>query len=130
MHRESARARLPIYEYPTDAERPRTRAECEGGFRPCPFVSCRYHLYLDVTPPGNLRLNFPALEPWELRHSCALDIADEGGSTLAQVGEALQVTRERIRQLEGIALRKLRAALPPALRDADLGRFLRAGFSR
>lgn len=31
-------------------ERPRTRGECRDGFRPCPFVACKYHLYLDINP--------------------------------------------------------------------------------
>src|SRR5579883_3471647 len=26
-------------------DRPRTRAECENGIRPCPYVSCKHHLY-------------------------------------------------------------------------------------
>src|SRR5690606_3867534 len=34
--------------YPeTDYWKPRTRAECVDGPRPCPFVSCRHHLYVD-----------------------------------------------------------------------------------
>src|SRR5262245_43072037 len=34
--------------YPEVAvDKPRTRADCVGGERPCPFVSCKHHLYLD-----------------------------------------------------------------------------------
>src|SRR4029077_6719314 len=32
---------------PQDIERPRPRGDCVGGERPCPFVSCAHHLYLD-----------------------------------------------------------------------------------
>jgi hypothetical protein len=90
-------------------ERPRTRGEC-GTERPCPFVSCRYHLYLEVNPEtGTIRICFPDREPWELEHSCSLDVADEGGMTLEAVAETLNVTRERIRQLEARGQRLLRA---------------------
>jgi DNA-directed RNA polymerase sigma subunit (sigma70/sigma32) len=39
--------------------------------------------------------------------SCVLDVADNGGITLEEVGELLGVTRERIRQIEAVAIRKL-----------------------
>jgi hypothetical protein len=93
-----------------EAVRPRTRADCEDGPRPCPFVSCRHHLYLDVTFGGGLKLNYPDKEIWELEHTCALDLAERGGMTLQQVGEVLQLTRERVRQIELHAGPKVRAA--------------------
>src|SRR5262245_61305530 len=65
-----------------DIERPKTRGEC-GAERPCPWVSCRYHLYLDVNPEtGVVKFNHPDKEVWELKESCALDIADRGGVPL------------------------------------------------
>src|SRR5689334_22961695 len=52
-------------------ERPRTRAECGDVPRPCPFVSCKHHLYLDVSRrTGSIKLNFPDLEVWEMTTSC------------------------------------------------------------
>src|SRR5688572_23421296 len=47
--------------YPeTDYDKPRTRAECADGPRPCPFISCKHHLYVDVSPrTGAIKLNFP-----------------------------------------------------------------------
>jgi hypothetical protein len=93
--------------YPLDAERPRTRGDCQDGPRPCPWVSCRHHLYADTLPSGNLKLNFPDKEPWELEHTCSLDVADDGGTSLEQVGVALNLVRERVRQIEVIALTKL-----------------------
>ncbi len=39
--------------------------------------------------------------------SCSLDVADEGGVTLGRVGRLFGLTRERIRQIEGIAIEKL-----------------------
>ena len=65
-----------------EATRPKTRSECAEGMRPCPHVSCRHHLYLDVSPKtGAIKLNFPDLDPWELPVSCALDIAEDGART-------------------------------------------------
>ena len=77
--------------------------------RPCPYVSCKYHLYIDVNPnTGSIKINFPDLEVWELQHSCALDVAGQGGITLEEVGEILNLTRERIRQVEVRGLMKLK----------------------
>src|SRR5262245_16779935 len=46
-----------------DIERPKDRGECKEGMRPCPYVSCKHHLYLDVNPEtGSIKLNFPDLE--------------------------------------------------------------------
>lgn len=98
---------------------PMTRAECVAGVRPCPFVSCRHHLYLDVTDAGAIKLNFPDIEPDELAFSCALDIADAGGATLEQVGAALNVTRERIRQMEERAMKRIRLFLKRKRIEAD-----------
>jgi hypothetical protein len=96
-----------------DIERPMNRTDCFQGphaERPCPFVSCKHHLYLDVNErTGSIKLNFPDLEVWELPETCALDIADRGGITLEEVGEIMNLTRERIRQLETRGLAKLKA---------------------
>ena len=89
--------------------RPKARGECANVARPCPYVSCKYHLYIDVNPAtGSIKINFPDLEVWELQHSCALDVAGQGGITLEEVGEILNLTRERIRQVEVRGLMKLK----------------------
>ncbi len=106
--------------YPeTDYEKPLTRADCAEGPRPCPYVSCKYHLYIDVSArTGAIKLNFPDLEAWDLGESCALDVADRGGTTLEDVGAIMNLTRERIRQVEVKALAKLEALRDMlALRD-------------
>jgi len=90
--------------------RPKNREDCRVSDRPCPFVSCKYHLYLDVNPhTGSIKLNFPDLAVWELTETCSLDVADRGGITLEEVGELLNLTRERIRQVEAAGLEKLRS---------------------
>ncbi|HQR29538.1 MAG TPA: sigma factor-like helix-turn-helix DNA-binding protein [Anaeromyxobacteraceae bacterium] len=93
-----------------EAQRPRNRADCAAGPRPCMFISCKHHLYLDVNPAtGSIKLNFPDKEIWEMAETCALDVADRGGITLEEVGAIMNLTRERIRQVETRGLLKLRA---------------------
>jgi hypothetical protein len=101
---------LPILE---DPDRPATRGACKEDVRPCPYVSCKHHLYLDVNPEtGSIKLNFPDLEVWEMAETCSLDVADRGGITLEEVGEILNLTRERIRQVEVRGLLKLKMVGP------------------
>lgn len=97
--------------YPeTDYWKPTQRTECKDMERPCPYVSCKYHLYIDVHPVrGSIKLNFPDLEVWEMNETCALDVADRGGITLEEVGEIMNLTRERVRQVETTGLAKLQA---------------------
>ena len=97
--------------YPeVDIEKPKERVECANGVRPCPFVSCKHHLYLDVSArTGAIKLNFPDLEVWDMNETCALDVADRGGTTLEEVGAIMNLTRERIRQVEVKGLAKLQA---------------------
>ncbi len=93
-----------------ESRRPRSRADCANGPRPCMFISCKHHLYLDVNPStGSIKLNFPDKEVWDLGETCALDVADRGGITLEEVGSIMNLTRERIRQVETRGLLKLRA---------------------
>ena len=114
-------------EYPeteTHVARPRRRLECMpeteeekacGGTtrphaaRPCPFVSCKHHLYLDVNEAtGSIKLNFPHLEVEDMPETCAADIADRGDLTLEEIGVVMNLTRERIRQLETRGFDRLR----------------------
>ena len=114
LTREELRIGALLYP-PVDIPRPRTRAECSGDARPCPFVSCKHHLYLDVNPQtGSIKLNFPDLEVWEMSETCSLDVADRGGITLEEVGEIMNLTRERIRQVEVRGLLQLKMASPAA----------------
>jgi len=89
-------------------ERPRTRADCDGQARPCPWTSCRYHLALDINQgTGSVHLNAGArdrrtlpvsrrlgAEEWLDRaadtllgmpETCALDVAERGGATLEEI---------------------------------------------
>ena len=89
--------------------RPRNRNECADGHRPCMYVACKHHLFLDVNQEtGSIKFNFPEKDFSEMKETCALDVADRGGITLEEVGEILNLTRERIRQVEVKGLTKLR----------------------
>jgi len=101
-----------------EVERPLLRAQCASMARPCPFVSCRYHRFLDVNEEkkgSQIKLNFPhvldytGINEREMAQSCILDLVDDGDRTLDEVGEILNLTRERVRQIEASALKKLRA---------------------
>ena len=104
----------PYPEWPI--QKPATRAECESMLRPCPFVSCRYHRYVDVNTEkkgSQIKLNFPDvldythLDVDQLEDTCILDMAEEGTRTLDEVGDLLNLTRERVRQIEARAIKKL-----------------------
>jgi hypothetical protein len=112
LTREELRLGALMYP-PVDIPRPTSRAECREEARPCPWVACKHHLYLDINPEtGSIKINFPDLEPWELKHTCALDVAERGGITLEEVGEIMNLTRERIRQVEVRGLLKLKMGSP------------------
>lgn len=96
VHAPRRCAQLVLLPEPLPPPMPRTRAECRDGARPCPHQQCEHHL-ADTAPQG------PGLP------SCVLDVAEQGGLTLDEVGQILGVSRERVRQIETAALRSARA---------------------
>jgi len=90
---------------------PRTRADCVDSMRPCPWVSCRHHCALYVTSKGGLHIAWPMLQIGEVPYTCSLDAADDGPLTLEEVGNILNVSRERVRQIEEGGLLKMRDGL-------------------
>jgi hypothetical protein len=96
---------VPIRQTPRHL--PLTRGQCAGGERPCPYVSCRHHLYLDVTPKeGRLQINF-AGEPDAMKESCSLDVAERGEHTLEEVAALIGLSRQGTIKIETKVLRKL-----------------------
>lgn len=88
--------------------KPKTRGDCVDGYRPCPWVSCKYNLYVDVDYSGRLRLPFKDLEPDEIETStlCTLDYANSGLS-VSEISEVTGFHRNQIVPTEDRALRKL-----------------------
>lgn len=79
--------------------------------RPCINLLCRYHLGVDIDPAGNLTLMAP--DPTEMAETCALDFADrhELGAPLDAVSEAMNLSRERVSQIEHRGSAKIRLAM-------------------
>lgn len=103
-------------------EMPRTRGDCKEAVRPCPWVRCRFHLYLDVRADRVVRVNFADREPTDMLATCALDLAEDGPRTLEQVAGLMGMSKERARQIEEGALVKLKVDLAKGYFDDELDR--------
>lgn len=110
--RESARRSVaesaPVDDLPA---RPRTRGDCASVPRPCPFVSCKFNLFLDVGNQGRgPGLILSGVEPWEMPSelSCALDIVDStpDGATTETIAEAWGQTRQNVSRIEQDVLKR------------------------
>jgi hypothetical protein len=94
---------------------PETRGECRGGQRPCPYVSCRHHLWLRLQEeqPGNPqkgRQGPTTFRPATME-SCSLDVAErhaQQGVSFDEIGELLGMDSTRARQIAKGALLKLK----------------------
>lgn len=93
------------------AERPRTREECVNGPRPCPWASCRHHLFLVVNRTnGSITISDPSRPIWEMLETCALDVAARGGMDLEAISKVQGITRERVRQVEESGMARMSVA--------------------
>ncbi len=96
---------------------PKNRGECWHGAneeRPCPWVRCRHHLAVKSIDWKQVHL---IAEPEDMDHTCALDVAESGPKTLEEIGEILGLTRERVRQIQDVALEKLLDRFPELLTE-------------
>lgn len=109
------RERATFVPYPKYIRRPKTRGDCLKMPRPCPFVTCRHHLLLDVNPEsGAIWMNHPGVELEELEDTCSLDVADRyeaEGITSEHVGLLIGTTPERARQIDIGARQEVRSKL-------------------
>lgn len=99
---------MPRYSLPV-LERPKTRADCVDGPRPCPWASCKYNLAVLVRPSGGLTVISEDLE--DIPDTCTLDVADRAAQgelvSRAEVAKYIgkgTVCRERVRQIEVAAI--------------------------
>jgi hypothetical protein len=109
---------IPVREHRIGRGRPKTWGGCVerglGTEHPCPFVSCKHHLAVDVNPQlGSIKTTHPG-EDLDAHETCSLALSERGGMTLEAVSEVMNLTRERIRQIEGLAIAKLKAAMVDA----------------
>ena len=97
---------------PAPSLRPRTRGDCSQRRRPCPFISCRHHLFIEVTPAGSIKMAFgdDIERLTQMEETCSLDVADRGEHDMNRIGRYLGVTPARIQQEVSQALAKLRSA--------------------
>jgi len=98
------------------SDRPSTREDCSDIPRPCPYVGCKYNLYLDVTEKGSLVLNFPSTPVDKIPpdRSCVLDIVESEilcvyneCMSLSMIAQYMNLQKERIRQIERDILAKI-----------------------
>ena len=74
--------------------------QAQAPIRPKRGVTIKRAGYVDIGWRGALVFNFPDHEPWDApTNLCALDVADEGGTTLERGADEMNLTKERIRQL-------------------------------
>ena len=93
LTREELRQGALMYP-PVYIPRPSSRAECREEMRPCPWVACKHHLYLDINPEtGSIKINFPDLEPHGIKDDSIRDVirnalfsGDSAGAGLRQAG--------------------------------------------
>lgn len=111
LERAHRHLRIVTDEEAHDAERPKLRSDCKDGPRPCPWVSCKYHLALEITRHGGLKHRFPDTELEDMPQTCLLDVTDEGPKGLDVVGYLMNITKERARQIEEQAMGNFKAAL-------------------
>lgn len=95
-----------------DRNRPRTRADCRDGIRPCPFVGCKWHLGLELARNGHDLVLPRDREPWELDETCALDVAERACDAdeeppLAALGATLGLRKQRVDQILAALERRL-----------------------
>ncbi|MCU0292535.1 MAG: hypothetical protein MUF10_11210 [Thermoanaerobaculaceae bacterium] len=128
--------------------RPRLRADCQGGPRPCPWVTCRHHLVPHLVAsaersyrnqdnrsvPAALAPTLAAGDFRALEHTCILDILDargvvDAGAALVDaapdgsaIGRTLGITRELVRLDVRKAIGKVKATLP------EVAAFLQRGY--
>jgi hypothetical protein len=127
-----------LFEVDIEQLRPRTRADCLDGPRPCPWFRCRYHLAFDWNPerPLVIKENFPhlrilsdpegpGLDMLEAKlGTCVLDVCDKmnDGTGEANLGGLLAL---RMAALSGEPL-----GVTPGMSIKRTGKYLNISVER
>jgi hypothetical protein len=83
--------------------------DCRGeiaGSRPCRFVRCKHSLVGDWDKNGAFSPYYD-VDVKELVFTCVHDVAEAGGISLDAIGSIMNLTHERVRQIEADALKKI-----------------------
>ncbi len=106
-----------IYLHIAEQSRPKTRGDCVNGVRPCPYVTCKYHLahISDYNMASGIRFRFAghpddaAEKVVKMGWSCSLDFADMvKANDVPEVAEAMGIPYKTIEPAYRSAIRKLR----------------------
>ena len=83
--------------------RPAKREDCLNNIRPCPWISCKFHMIWMLSKPELKDLSDDGFvdKIMNLKETCVIDVADRQGSTLEEIGQILGISRERVRQIGG-----------------------------
>jgi len=79
--------------------------------RPCPFVSCRFHLHADIER-GVVTVLSTEQTPLDIAHTCVLDVIDEhpDGVSREEIAVIERVSEERTRFRDRRIERRFREA--------------------
>lgn len=96
------RERLNVFE--------ETGGTCRRQSKTCKRTECRMHMA--AIEDAKARVGRPTTRPPVVMvEACVLDAADKGGLSLEEVARRLGITRERVRQIEQIGMRRFNARI-------------------
>ncbi len=87
--------KLPVY----PEKRPETREGCADMPRPCPFLTCKWHLGHEAIGPDVDDDTLAEAIASETGDTCALDVADRGPQTERWVAQLMGLSHQRVHQL-------------------------------
>lgn len=113
--------------------RPQTRADCRGDARPCPWVSCRHHLLLEVAKAKakegraaratSIRLNRPHLGKAKLGRRPGMDASEAHALVQRWIADAVDL----LASMPATCALDVVEAFPDGLVPRPLGKLLGVG---
>ena len=117
---------LPIVE--REPGYPVTRGDCIDAQRPCPYVSCKWHLLTTIASDGRMykARDFDERDPdsivaalVEMSETCTLDVADKGGMSEEEIGDIYGVSADKMKRDSMTAVARARARIMMAMDPKD-----------